>query len=98
MATNWIMVRIDRATHVELERVRASMMVGEMMGLTQLDRDSRDRVSLSQVIGRLIAFRDRHAARARRSKERRRLRSLKEKSKVYEECPQNGGGDRDTVA
>lgn len=92
------MVRIDLAVHAALERVRTSMMVGEMMGLTQLDRDNRERVSLSQVIGRLIAFRDRHAARARRSKERRRLRSLEEKSKVYEEGPQKGGGDRHTMA
>ena len=76
MATDWIMVRIDRATHAELERVRNSMLIGEMMGLSQLERDNRDRVSLSQVIGRLIAFRDRHAARARRSKARRRIKDI----------------------
>jgi len=82
MATNWIMVRIDRATHADLDRVRASMLVGEMMGLSKLDRDNRERVSLSQVIGRLVAFRDRHAARARRSRERRRARSAEAKAKV----------------
>lgn len=75
MASDWIMVRIDTAVHADLERVRSSMLVGELMGLSQLEHDFRDRVSLSQVIGRLIAFRERHAERARRSRERRRALS-----------------------
>jgi hypothetical protein len=72
MATQWIMVRLDTSTHAALERVRESMLLGEEMGLTKLAKDDRERVSLTQVITRLIAFRDRHAARARRSKARRR--------------------------
>jgi hypothetical protein len=72
MARDWIMVRIDPAVHAQLERVRASMLVGEMMGQRTLEHDPRHRVSLSQVIAQLIAFRDKHAERARRAKEKRR--------------------------
>jgi hypothetical protein len=78
MAGDWIMVRIDRATHADLERVRRSMLIGEAMGLTRLQHDHRNRVSLSQVIARLIAFRDRHAERARRSKGKRQRRSTED--------------------
>jgi hypothetical protein len=88
VADDWIMVRVDRSVHADLERVRRSMLIGELMGLSHLEHDYRDRVSLSQVIGRLIAFRDRHAARVRRSKESRRLRSAsanREKGQAGEE-------------
>jgi hypothetical protein len=92
MTSNWIMVRIDKAVHADLERVRTSMLVGELMGLNQLEHDFRDRVSLSQIVERLIAFRDRHAARARRSRERRRERSAEQKGIVDEGATLNEGG------
>ena len=71
MAKDYTHVRLEPPTLRELERVRASMLVGEMMGLNVLQHDPRHRVSLDQVIRRLIAFRDRHAERSRRSKARR---------------------------
>jgi hypothetical protein len=74
MSSEWIQVRIDVATHAQLERVRTSMLIGEAMGLTELEHDFRDRVSLSQVIDRLIAFRDKHAERSKRSKQKRRTK------------------------
>lgn len=86
---NWIMVRVDRETHGDLERVRASMLVGELMGLTELEHDFRDRVSLSQVIGRLIAFRDRHAERSRRSRARRRLKAIEERERRRQNGEEN---------
>jgi hypothetical protein len=98
MATEWIMVRLDRHTHAELERVRASMMIADAMGLVELHQDSRGRVSLSQVIDRLIAFRERHAARARRSKERRRLRSAESDLKADNGGSLNQGGASEEVA
>lgn len=72
MATDWIMVRIDKAVHDQLDRVRASMLVGELMGMRTLEHDARHRVSLSQVIAQLIAFRDKHSERVRRAKIKRR--------------------------
>lgn len=71
MGTPWTSVRIASATLAELDRVKRSMLLADFMGLIELERDPRDRVSLDQVIRRLIAFRDRHAERARRSKARR---------------------------
>ena len=67
MAKDWIMVRIGRDTHRMLQDVRASMEVADLTGHVTLERDDRDRVSLDQVVRRLIAFRERHAARRRRS-------------------------------
>lgn len=72
MAGDWIMVRLLRTTRAELERVRDSMELADSMGLIELVRDPRERVSLDQVIRRLIGFRERHAERVRRSKARRR--------------------------
>ena len=89
---NWIMVRVDRETHGDLERVRASMLVGELMGLTELEHDFRNRVSLSQVIARLIAFRDRHAERSRRAKARRRLKAIQEAASRRQGEEENQGG------
>jgi hypothetical protein len=68
------MVRIDRGTRAALERVRVSLITAEEMGLVALDHDDRDRVSLSQVIDRLIAFRDRHASRRWEASARRKQR------------------------
>ena len=78
MATEWIMVRIDKAVHDQLESVRASMLVGEMMGARTLEHDPRHRVSLSQVIAQLIGFREKHRERVKRSKANRRLKDIKE--------------------
>jgi hypothetical protein len=72
MAKDWIMVRISRDTHRELERVRQSMLRAELMGLAQLKKDARGRFPLDEVILRLIDMRDKHAARVRRSKSRKR--------------------------
>lgn len=74
MADDWIMVRVDRAVHTQLEAVRRSMLLGELMGLSRLEHDFRDRVSLSQVIARLIGFRQRHAERVRKAKANRVLK------------------------
>jgi len=68
MAKDWIMVRVERSTRRELERVRQSMLTGEMMGLSELSKDNRDRFSLDAKILRLIAFRDKHAARSKKSR------------------------------
>lgn len=72
MAKDWIMVRLERATHRQLQEVRAQMEHADALGQIDLTRDDRDRVSLDQVIARLIAFRERHAERRRRSAARRR--------------------------
>lgn len=72
MAQDWIMVRLLRSTHEALERTRLSMQVADLQGQITLRRDPRHRVSLDQVIERLVAMRDRHHERVRKSKERRR--------------------------
>jgi hypothetical protein len=89
VADDSIMVRVEKSVHADLERVRASMLVGEMMGLSHLEHDYRNRVSLSQVIGRLIAFRDRHAARARRSKAGRRVKDIQQADNQHQHEEEN---------
>jgi hypothetical protein len=74
-AKDWIMVRIDRDTHRELCRVREEMETADMMKLITLERDDRDRVSLDQVIRRLVSMRDKHAERRERSALKRRTRA-----------------------
>jgi len=71
VAKNWTYVRITRDTHAALCRVRESMRLAEEMHLVELETDDRDRVSLDQVIARLVAMRDQHAARRQRSASRR---------------------------
>lgn len=78
MAKDWIMVRIGRETHRQLEAVRTSMLVADLAGLIELERDDRDRVSLDQVIRRLIEFREKHAERRRRAAARRASKGLVE--------------------
>lgn len=48
------------------------MQVAEDMGAIRLAHDPRGRVSLDQVVERLVAMRDAHHRRARKQKERRR--------------------------
>ena len=72
MATDWIMIRVSRETHERLEAVRTSMLIGNEMGVRELQFDNRDRVSLDQVISELIYFRSKHADRRKRSAARRR--------------------------
>lgn len=67
MSKEWIIVRLQRGTHRQLQAVRESMRVADVAGLIDLEKDNRDRVSLDEVIRKLIAFRERHAARRRRS-------------------------------
>jgi hypothetical protein len=69
MATDWIMVRVSKATHARLLAVRESLFRAEENGQVSLDRDPRDRVSIDQIINRLIDARSAHAA--RRNKTRR---------------------------
>jgi len=72
MAKDWIMVRLLETTHAALERTRVSMQTADLMGMITLSRDTRGRVSLDQVITRLIAMRDAHHRRARKQRERGR--------------------------
>jgi hypothetical protein len=50
------------------------MLLAHDVGLRELETDTRDRVSLDQVIRLLIEMRDRHAERRRRSAAARRRR------------------------
>jgi hypothetical protein len=68
----WVIVRVTAEVHQALNRVRESMELADELRTIELERDSRDRVSLSHVIERLIAQRDAHAARRSRSNSRRR--------------------------
>jgi hypothetical protein len=65
-------IRVLKETLAELERVKVSMRLADAMGLVELHKPDGTRVSLDTVIQRLIAFRARHAERARRSRARRR--------------------------
>jgi hypothetical protein len=74
MAKVWTYVRITCDTHKELCRVRESLRIAEMMGVVTLEPDNRNRVSLDQVITRLISIRDKHSERRKRSASRRASR------------------------
>jgi len=78
MPVEWIMIRVLRATHARLCDARESMRLGADLGLRELDCDSRDRVSLDQIIGLLLDARDRHRERKRRSARARRRRHVNE--------------------
>jgi hypothetical protein len=84
------MVRIDPDTHRELCRIREEMANAEMMGLIELSRDNRERVSLDQIIRRLIAMRDKHAERRQRSAANRKSKGKREEIKTEEVSEQNG--------
>lgn len=88
-AKRWIMVRIDPDTHRELCRVREEMETADMMKLIALDRDNRDRVSLDQIIRRLIAMRDKHAERRSRSAAKRGEKKKNEENKTKEVLDHN---------
>ena len=72
MSDEWIMVRLHRTTHTDLVRVRDSLRIAEAMRLLELEHDDRDRVSLDQVVRRLLEIRRRHAERRRASAARKR--------------------------
>lgn len=72
MNADYAHIRVRKSTLADLERVKASMQLADAMGLIDLDKPDGTRTSLDAVIRRLIAFRDKHAERARRSKSRRR--------------------------
>ena len=76
MMKDWTLVRLRKSTVKELERVRASMLIAEDMGLVEFTRDPSSRVGLDQIIMRLVAFRDKHAERAKRSRSNRRRKSV----------------------
>jgi hypothetical protein len=69
---DYAMVRLQRETIRELKRVKLSMLTADALGLIDLEKPDGTRTSLDAVIRRLIAFRERHAERVRRSKARRR--------------------------
>ena len=69
----WGTVRVSEATIAKLEAIRESMLVGdEKTGRPRLEPDTRERIGLDQVIGILIADRERHARRRKTSQQRRR--------------------------
>lgn len=72
MNDRWTLVKVSKATRERLERVRDSMLLADSVGLRNLERDNRDRVSLDQVIELLIDMRDQHARRRKRSAANRR--------------------------
>lgn len=74
MNDRWTLVKISKATRDRLERVRDSMLLADSVGLRNLERDNRDRVSLDQVVNLLIDLRERHAERRKRSASKRRKR------------------------
>jgi len=74
MNDRWTLVKLSKATRERLEKVRESMLLADAVGLRNLERDNRDRVSLDQVVNLLIDIREKHAARRKRSAERRRGR------------------------
>lgn len=78
--SDWVMVRVRRETHAELRRVEMSLRIAEDQGQLELSKDERDRVSIDQVVRRLIAIRDGHAARRQKAQQRRRdrMRARKE--------------------
>jgi len=72
MEKPWTMIRVTRDTHAALNRVRASMELADELQTIELRRDRSGHVSLDQVIERLIAAREQHAARRSRANARRR--------------------------
>lgn len=75
MTTDWIMVRVDKQTHKLLCAIRESMLRAVENGQVALEVDSRDRVSLDQVVRRLVEARLRHAERRTAALARRRQRA-----------------------
>lgn len=67
MTDDWIMVRLRRSTRARLEEVRDSLLRAHEQGKIGLEMDTRDRVSLDQVIDILIDQRKRHATRRKRA-------------------------------
>lgn len=95
MATDWIMIRVDRSTHARLEAVRRSMQLAEEMNLRELVHDARERVSLDQIISELIYFRQRHAERRRAANVRRRKRKAHQRTfdRTWDQLAERGQCD-----
>lgn len=74
MAKKWVIVRLEAETHAALCAVRDSMLRGHEQRDTGLVFDQRDRVSLDQVVRRLIAERE---GRRRRSVETRKRKAAR---------------------
>lgn len=75
MAREWTTIRISPALRSQLEAVRNVYLRPHPGRLVPVERDFRGRVSLSQVVARLVAERQRRVEAQRRSRERRRQRS-----------------------
>lgn len=58
MARDWVMVRVQRSTLEDLERVRERLLTAYSNGQVEVEMDDRGRVSLDQVI-RVLITRDR---------------------------------------
>lgn len=69
---DWIMVRLKRETHKMLDGVRDTMEIADCVGLRELERDARGRVSLDQVVRELVYFKLKHAERRRKSAAKRK--------------------------
>jgi hypothetical protein len=74
MVRQYTHIRIERDTYTALRAVRESMELGDAVGLRDFRRDQLDRVSIDQVIQALIAFRDKHKERRRKSAANRKRR------------------------
>jgi hypothetical protein len=70
--TDYTSIRIARSTLDALNAVRESYLRAYDRGQIILEQDARGRVSLEQVILRLIAEREDHAARRARSRRKRK--------------------------
>lgn len=93
MATDWIMVRIDRRTHDLLKRLAASMQLAYERGQLDLYHDDQSRISINQVVTDLAYARLAHQRRARESSQRRRKRGHHaETSQDVAELAAAGGG------
>ena len=87
-------VRLLKDTLQELKRVKLSMLSADAMGFIDMEKPDGTRTSLDAVIRRLIAFRERHADRVRRSKARRRkVRADRAENTAPDESLTEGGGD-----
>lgn len=76
MASEWIMVRIEKRVRDRLESIRQSMLLASEIGAKPLQLDDRDRLSLSRVVELLCDMREGHAERRRRASKRRRRRPV----------------------
>ena len=88
MAKDWTYVRIEPQLRDELEAVRRVYLKPHAGRLVPVERDSRGRVSLSQVIARLVAERRRRLEAQARS--RARLKARREAARAGQAAPFTG--------